>query len=133
MHSKAVLLIDDDAMLLRLMSFAFRAYGWRVHTALEGGAGLQLFHTHAIDLVVTDLVMPDKEGIETIVELRKHDPEVKIIAISGGNFGRAAGYLTMAGHLGANAVLAKPFRNGDLVALAESLTNPPPAGVGVAA
>ena len=117
----AVLVIEDEPMLLKLMAAAFRDAGYRVHTAREGGAGLSIFHTRHIDLVVTDLVMPGKEGIETILALKRSRADLKIIAISGGIYGRAAGYLTLARHLGADAVLLKPFHNAVLVAAAGSL------------
>ena len=120
-QGKSVLLIDDDALLLRMMAIAFRGAGYRVHTAFDGADGLSIFHIHEIDLVVTDLVMPGKEGIETIIELNRRNASLKIIAISGGTYGRAAGYLTLARHLGADKVMLKPFSTADLLAVARSL------------
>ncbi len=105
-----LLIIDDDELVRETLSEILQAAGYGVRTAINGESGLRLFDEQRPNLVITDILMPVKEGIETIHELRKHDRDVKVIAISGG--GRAAsflGYLDMAEKLGANASLAKPF------------------------
>ncbi len=104
-----ILLIDDDAMLREMLHVALGKVGHRVTLAAEGNAGLAALKTNAFDLVITDLIMPGKEGIETIIELHHVAPQLKIIAISGGGQGKAINYLAMAGRLGANRTLAKPF------------------------
>lgn len=119
MISPRVLLIDDDAQLLRQMSVAFIGAGFIVQTAADGQAALGRFLRAPTDLVVTDIIMPNREGIETIVALKKANPLVKIVAISGGFRVGPADFLELARHVGADAVLAKPFRLSDLISLAE--------------
>jgi CheY-like chemotaxis protein len=119
MISPRVLLIDDDAQLLRQMSVAFIGAGFIVQTAADGQAALARFLRAPTDLVVTDIIMPNREGIETIVALKKANPLVKIVAISGGFRVGPADFLELARHVGADAVLAKPFRLSDLISLAE--------------
>lgn len=124
--SRRVLLIDDDLELLRQMSTAFAAAGYSVSAAPDGRIGLARFESGAPDLVVTDLIMPTREGVETIVALRKAAPGLKIIAISGGYRVGPSDFLTLARHVGADEVLPKPFRLSDLVGLAGRLLGPPP-------
>lgn len=111
-----VLLIEDDVALLQLMSVAFEAAGYQVQRASDGAEGLKLFHGRPADLVVTDMIMPVREGVETIVALKKASAAVKIIAISGGFRVGPQDYLSLAGHVGADEVMAKPFHVSDLVA-----------------
>jgi DNA-binding response OmpR family regulator len=116
-----VILIDDDIELLRQMATAFISAGHKVRAAPDGQAGLALFTAEASDLVVTDIIMPNREGIETIVELRKASSSVKVIAISGGYRVGPADFLELARHVGADAALAKPFRLAQLLDLAGRL------------
>lgn len=85
-------------------------YGYHVDDAADGLAGVEAFRERGADLVITDLIMPEKEGIETILELRDADPDVPILAISGGTMPEdPGGVLVDAALLGATATLAKPF------------------------
>ena len=84
--------------------------------ATDGIAGLAAQENAAFDLVITDLVMPGKEGIETIIELRRRAPQLRIIAMSGGGHGKAVDYLELAAKLGAKRTLAKPFSLEQLTA-----------------
>jgi YesN/AraC family two-component response regulator len=77
--------------------------------AANGKIGMHLQRENLVDLVITDLSMPEKDGIETIRELRRDFPDVKIIAISGGGRAGADGYLSVAKTIGANRTLSKPF------------------------
>jgi DNA-binding NarL/FixJ family response regulator len=77
---------------------------------------MRLAAEHVPDIVITDLVMPEKEGMETIVEVRKRWPGVRVVAISGGGYMSASAYLTMASRLGAVKTLSKPFSNRELMA-----------------
>jgi len=113
--SRSVLLVDDDPELLRQLAHALTAAGYRVQTAQDGDVGLRRVHAETFDIVVTDIVMPVREGLETIVALRKARPHLPIIAISGGYRIGPENFLTIANHLGAAAVLAKPFHHADLV------------------
>jgi DNA-binding response OmpR family regulator len=123
-HSRSrgkVVLIDDDAALLGLMARAFAAAGYATVTAENGRKGLLLLDEHDPQLVVTDIVMPEMEGIGAILEIRRRPNPPKIIAISGAAQGGRADYLVWAKHLGADEVLAKPFRTSQILALAGSL------------
>ncbi len=119
MRRASVLLIDDDVEMLRQLSAAFSAAGYEVDLAADGKIGMARFIASPADLVVTDIIMPEREGIETIVALKKANASVKIIAISGGYRVSPADFLELASHVGADAVLGKPFRLSDLVALAD--------------
>jgi DNA-binding response OmpR family regulator len=116
-----VLLIDDDAALLGLMAHAFAAAGYATHTAENGRKGLALVDAYKPDLVVTDIVMPEMEGIGAILQIRRKPRPPKIIAISGAGPGGRRDYLSWAKHLGADEVLAKPFRMSQIVAVANRL------------
>jgi DNA-binding response OmpR family regulator len=116
-----VLLIDDDPALLGLMDHAFSAAGYTTCTAENGRKGLQLLDAYMPDLVVTDIVMPEMEGIGAILHIKRRPRAPKIIAISGAGPGGRRDYLSWAKHLGADEVLAKPFRMSQLLALADRI------------
>jgi len=116
-----VLLIDDDVALLGLMAHAFAAKGYTVLTAENGRKGLRALDDYAADLVVTDIVMPEMEGIGAILQIRRRPKPPKIVAISGAGPGGRRDYLSWAKHLGADEVLAKPFRMSQILALADQL------------
>jgi two-component system chemotaxis response regulator CheY len=121
MNPKRVLLIDDDVELLRQMSKAFQGAGFDVAAAPDGQVGLLRCEEGEFDLVVCDLIMPTREGIETIVAMRMAHPALRIIAISGGYRVGPKDFLDLARHVGADETLAKPFRPSDLVGLAARL------------
>ena len=104
-----ILLIDDDSTLRRALRIALERSGYIVVEAANGKEGLTAFASQAADLVVTDLIMPEVEGVETIRELRKVSAGVPIIAISGGGRGSAEDYLHYARLFGASRVFEKPF------------------------
>ena len=104
-----LLVIEDDQPLLRALRLALEKLGHEVHEAGDGQAGLAAFQAHAIDLVVTDLIMPEMEGVETIRAIRKLSKTVPIIAITGGGRGTSIDYLRMAQAFGAQEVFEKPF------------------------
>lgn len=109
-----ILLIDDDVDFRAMLSVALRQMSHEVVEAAEGAEGVGLFQSRAFDLVITDLIMPGQEGIETISVLVKLCPQVKIIAMSGGGRTSPESNLKMSKRLGAKAVLAKPFSMEDL-------------------
>ncbi len=111
-----VLIIDDDELVRATLSRTLMAAGHEVIEAVDGNEGLRKFKGGNIDLVITDILMPEKEGLETIQELRQADGEVKIIAISGGDRLGNRSYLGMAAALGADGVLSKPYRRQELLA-----------------
>lgn len=111
-----ILLIDDDELLREGLSRALGSAGYEVEEAGNGLDGLRAFRARGADVVITDLVMPEREGIETIVELHRDFPTVPIIAISGGLRSGSLDVLHVAGLLGATATIAKPFEIGELLA-----------------
>lgn len=121
----SILLIDDDLELLRQMAAAFTAAGYQVQAAPDGEVGLARFRGAPTDLVVTDIIMPNREGIETIVALKRASPTVKVVAISGGYRVAPADFLHLAQHVGADGGLAKPFRLARLIELCARLLRPP--------
>lgn len=110
-----ILLIDDDDALRGVIAQSLEHAGHTVVQAADGRQGVDLFHATSIDLVLTDLVMPGKEGVETIIELHQKKPSLPIIAMSGG-MPRSNMYLEIAAKLGARRTLAKPFMPQELLA-----------------
>ncbi len=112
---KRVLIIDDDPSFRLILSQMIARVGLKSSTANNGEEGIELFLAGEYDLVITDIIMPIMEGIETIIELRKLDPNIKIIAISGGGRMEPEKYLDTAMKLKVNAVLKKPFSYKELL------------------
>jgi len=110
-----IFVIDDDPAMRRLLARILTGAGHRVREAADGAQGLAAFAAAPADLVICDIVMPDREGIETIRELRAAAPQLPILAISGSG-GPGSVYLRSAVSLGASAALAKPFRAQELLA-----------------
>jgi DNA-binding NtrC family response regulator len=110
-----ILVVDDEPSMRDLVALVLELDQHQVVTAGDGNAALAEIEKGVFDLVITDLVMPDLEGIETIMTLRKMRPTLKLIAMSGGGFGRAGDYLEMAATVGAARTLAKPFTNDMLL------------------
>jgi len=104
-----VLVIDDEEPIRRFLRLILTRAGHDVLEAGDGSEGLVLLRDHDADLVVTDLVMPNKEGLETIMELRRAYPAIPIIAISGGGLNQPCTYLDLARKLGASHVFEKPL------------------------
>jgi DNA-binding response OmpR family regulator len=121
-----VLLIDDDAELLMLLRRAFQAAGYVVGHAANGEEGLDRFRREPADLVVTDIFMPRRDGIETILALRLLDPLVRIIAIGGARGASPHDCLDLAWQLGANETVAKPFGPSDILQAAERVLSRQP-------
>jgi DNA-binding NtrC family response regulator len=114
-RTKRVLVIDDEVQIRTLLANGLEAAGFQVDAAQDGIEGMRLFRRHPADVVVTDIIMPEQEGIETIIQLRREYPKLAIIAISGGGTVDPEGYLGTARLLGAAATFAKPFLIRDLV------------------
>jgi DNA-binding response OmpR family regulator len=115
-----ILLIDDDEMLRTVLAMALDVVGHVVLQAENGQKGMELLRTTSVDIVITDLVMPVQEGVETIVKLRRERPSLPVIAISGG-VPNSYLYLDLASKIGAKRILAKPFLPRQLVALIEEV------------
>ena len=117
-----ILVADDEELARFTIREILEAEGHTVVEAKNGVEAIALFNKHPTDLIITDIIMPDKEGIETIIELKRDHPEVKIIAISGGGRTRNLDFLDLAKRYGADVILAKPFSEDELLgALGEVL------------
>jgi DNA-binding NtrC family response regulator len=112
-----ILIIDDDASMRGSLAQTLERLGHQVSSAADGKAGVARAVESPPDLVITDLIMPEKEGLETIMELREHHPKVKIIAMSGGGRLSNEDYLHLAKRFGATVTLAKPFTREELKAV----------------
>ena len=111
-----ILLVDDNIDLLKMLNEIIRRSGHEVAMAQDGQGALDLAKKKPFDLVITDLIMPGKEGIETIMAFKKFHPATKIIAMSGGGAGVAArDYLNIARSLGVARTLVKPFSTAELM------------------
>lgn len=109
-----ILLADDDDQFRDMLEAMLERLGHSVVIARNGNEALKRYREAPTDLVITDLIMPDKEGLETIRELRRGSANVKIIAMSGGGRVTPAMYLKLAAEMGAAAILAKPFSSQQL-------------------
>ncbi|MBU0996342.1 MAG: response regulator [Proteobacteria bacterium] len=112
---KRVLVIDDEPQVRKMLGKLLEREGFDVTDAQDGREGIRLYHENPFDLVIMDLVMPEKEGIETIRELKGDYPEIKIIAMSGGGKSAPEGYLDMVRILGAMHTFAKPIMTDQLL------------------
>jgi YesN/AraC family two-component response regulator len=118
-----ILLIDDEPLVIETLSNAITNKGHTVVTAANGVEGIKAFSEGHFDLVITDIIMPDKEGIELIMELKRHAPRVKIVAISGGGRTGNVEFLKMATKLGAIASLKKPIRLAEFYEVLDKCIN----------
>lgn len=109
-----ILLVDDDDLSRGAVHKMLERSGYSVISTGQGTAALEHFRRESPDLVITDLIMPDKDGLEIIQELRRSDPAVRILAISGGGRVDAEEYLSVARKFGAAEVLSKPFTGQEL-------------------
>lgn len=115
-----ILIIDDDPNVVATLGLALQGAGHQVVSAADGREGVRKHRAGPADLIITDLFMPEQEGLETIRELRKDFPEVPIIAMSGAD--SANTMLTIASKMGAAKVLRKPFDIKELLnAIEEAL------------
>lgn len=110
-----ILVIDDDKLMRLALARILISSGYNVIQASDGEEGLQLYRTQDFDLVITDLIMPDKEGIQIIRELRKENSNIRIIAMSAGGRGGATDYLKWARLMGARQCLSKPIKREELL------------------
>jgi len=118
---KRILVVDDETQIRTMLSLMLEQEGYTVDTAENGEEGLSLVGRHTFDLVITDMIMPVKDGLKFIMELVRDYPALKVLAISGGGAIKAERYLTMAGYLGDIATLEKPFKREVLLAMVKKL------------
>jgi len=110
-----ILIIDDDKSIISFLEERLVDEGFDVLTAINGKEGMKLFNENQIDLVITDIIMPEKVGFEVITEMKKNHPDIKIIAISGMGLGMVNTCLKTAKFSGAEYTFAKPFKTSDLI------------------
>lgn len=118
-----ILLIDDEANILFMLKKMLERYGYETELALNGAEGIEKFKKSNPDLVITDIIMPEKEGLETIREMKRIKSDLKIIAMSGGGKVSAENYLTIAKIFGASKLIAKPFTIKDMLSAVRELLN----------
>jgi YesN/AraC family two-component response regulator len=116
-----ILIIDDEPYILLMLKKMLERAGYEVDLASNGREGLELFSKASADLVITDIIMPDKEGLELILEMKKKRPGLKIIAMSGGGRISPESYLECAQHFGAEKVFQKPFKQKEMVTAVKEL------------
>jgi CheY-like chemotaxis protein len=117
----SILVVDDDTQVLDVMSEMLRLEGHSVSVAENGQQAVDQMRDAQFDLVITDLIMPEKEGLETIADIRKTRSDLPIIAISGGGRVGPMDYLETARFIGADATLAKPFGRQELITTVSDL------------
>ena len=120
----AILVVDDQKELRAVVGRVLTEAGYEVAEAEDGDAALAAFRAHPPALVITDIVMPGKAGIEVIATMKRERPEVKVLAISGGGRTHVMDFLAIARKVGADAALEKPFRKSDLLARVAELLGP---------
>ena len=119
-----ILIIDDEPQIRSMLRLMLERDGYEVVEAPDGIEGIRVYRQNPADLIITDLIMPHKDGIGMIIELKKEFPDVKIIAMSGGGLNKPEGYLKGAQKLGAVCTLTKPIdREGMLRAVRKTLKN----------
>lgn len=117
-----LLVIDDDDLVRAALTDMLQTAGFEVVTASNGRLGLELLSTTAVDAVITDILMPEQEGLETIREARQRFPDIRILAISGGGAGGGeTQLLRFAESFGADQTLPKPFTGSQLVSAVRAL------------
>jgi len=123
-----ILVIDDDHAVRLTIQVILECEGHEVVLAADGEHGMRAVTSTSPQLIFTDIIMPNKDGLETIMQIRAHDATTPIIAMSGGGRVGNADFLKMAVKLGANEILAKPFERQELVDAVRRLLSPDYAG-----
>ena len=118
-----ILIVEDDKELREMLKISLIRHKYTVLEAVDGKDAIVHFKPSMTDLVITDLIMPDEDGLKVIMKLRELKQSIKIIAISGGGKAGPGSYLKLATALGADAVFSKPFSINDLVAKIKLLLN----------
>jgi CheY-like chemotaxis protein len=116
-----ILLVDDEAQLRQMIKTLLERAGYTVMEACNGREASQILEQWTPGLVLTDIVMPEKEGFELIRDLRRNHSNIRIIAMSGGARIGSQTYLRIAEGLGADYILAKPFLRQDLLSAIEKV------------
>ena len=112
-----ILLVDDDSKIRTMVRVVLERFGFEVMEAIDGEAALRIARAEKADLVVSDVFMPDCDGLELLRNLRRELPDLKVISMSGGTLGGKIDLLTVARYLGATETIHKPFTATALLAL----------------
>jgi DNA-binding response OmpR family regulator len=118
---KTVLLTDDDKLVLATFKYAFDRKGYRVLLAENGDAALAYLENEPVDVVFLDVLMPQKEGLETLLEMRSRFPDVPVYVMSGGGGRGKHDFLSLAEKFGATGIIRKPVAPAVLIQLIEAL------------
>ena len=118
---RGVLIVDDNNEIREMLKIALTRRQFTVFEAVNGKDAIAHFKPTITDLVVTDLIMPEEDGLKVIIKLRELKPSIKIIAISGGGKAGPGSYLSLAKALGADAIYSKPFSINALISNIEQL------------
>jgi CheY-like chemotaxis protein len=122
--AKSILVVEDDQTLGSLISRSLRKSGYHVGESTDGNKAITALEAARYDVVVTDIIMPDREGVETIIAIRARWPDIKIVAMSGGGRMDASMFLSLAENFGADALLKKPFKLQELLDVLARLAPP---------
>lgn len=117
----SVLVVDDEPAIRELLGQVLERDGHTVLQAENGRKAIRMLHGAAVDLVITDILMPEQEGMETISQIRRLRPEIKIIAISGGGRRLFMDFLPLAARLGADRTIEKPFKPASVASAVSEL------------
>ncbi len=112
-----ILLVEDNAELLQVLNLYLLGQSHEVVCASDGNLAAHYYRKGGFDILITDVMMPNKDGLEVILEIREANPSIQIIAMSGGGQGGSTLYLKLADSFGAHATLAKPFSLQELNAV----------------
>ena len=119
---KRILVMEDDMQFRQMLRLTLERGGYEVVEAPDGKEGIRLYRQSPTDLILTDIIMPEKEGVETIIELKRDFPDVKIIAMSGGSRGLDAhNCLSYVKGLGVSQIFTKPFDRKELLEVIQEL------------
>jgi CheY-like chemotaxis protein len=112
---RSILVVDDDQYTLEAMRRILKSFGYAVSFSFGGIDAMNFLSRETVDLVITDILMPDGDGLELVNTLRKNFPSIRIVAMTGGGKVSANDYLLMARGFGASGVLRKPFNRDELL------------------
>jgi len=121
--SEVIMIVDDDPIIRAICRSSFEESGYTVLEAENGERAVTLLKTHNADVVFLDILMPDKDGLETLLEIRRSRPQARVYAMSGGGRRGSYNYLEIAKRFGATDVVKKPFTPGSLVDLVRANAN----------
>jgi DNA-binding response OmpR family regulator len=110
-----ILIIEDDDEVRDFLESVLSRAGHEIASAANGRTGIQVFRSRPFDLVITDIIMPEKDGIETIMDMKREQRDLKVLAISGGGRAEPDNYLESARLLGADATMKKPFTHQEML------------------